>query len=135
MTYTVSSLSLPVVQRMKREKSVEMDNLVERKNRLMIGQYATTREELETELAETISSLEELTTQIASMPDGPIKARAEVEQSRLNTRKLQLQIRIANNDGDAVPEREFELEIVQYKIDRLTLYIADLDARETELTS
>jgi ABC-type phosphate transport system auxiliary subunit len=135
MTYQVSSLSLPVVQRMKREKSVEMDNLVDRKNRLMIGQYATTREELETELAETISSLEEITTQIASMPDGPLKARAEVEQSRLNTRKLQLQIRINNNDGDSVPEREFELEIVQYKIDRLTLYIADLDARETELNS
>ena len=135
MTYTVSSLTLPVVQRMKREKSVEMDNLVDRKNRLMIGQYVTTREELETELAETIYSLEEITTQIASMPDGPLKARAEVEQSRLNTRKLQLQIRINNNDGDSVPEREFELEIVQYKIDRLTLYIADLDARETELNS
>ncbi|MFM9985608.1 MAG: hypothetical protein ACKVOK_10280 [Flavobacteriales bacterium] len=120
---------------MKREKSVEMDNLVERRNRLLIGQYSTTREELEAELAETISSIEELTTQIASMPDGPVKARGEVEQSRLNTRKLQLQIRIGNNDGDAVPEREFELEIVQYKIDRLTLYITDLDARETELTS
>ena len=44
-------------------------------------------------------------------------------------------MRLGNIEGDDVPEREFDLAVVQFKIAELTIYITDLQARETVLSA
>ena len=132
MSYTTNSLSLSVVQRLLRDKQAEMDRLVARRDRLIISQStAQSRESVEAELAQVNTALAEIEAQIANMPEGELKTRAQMQRNRLENQQLQLTMRLGNIEGDDVPEREFDLAVVQFKIAQLTIYITDLQARET----
>jgi hypothetical protein len=58
-----------------------------------------------------------------------------MQRNRLENQQLQLTMRLGNIEGDDVPEREFDLAVVQFKIAELTIYITDLQARETTLSA
>ena len=136
MSYTTNSLSLSVVQRLLRDKQAEMDRLVARRDRLIISQStAQSRESVEAELAQVNTALAEIEAQIANMPEGELKTRAQMQRNRLENQQLQLTMRLGNIEGDDVPEREFDLAVVQFKIAELTTYITDLQARETALSA
>ena len=136
MSYTTNSLSLSVVQRLLRDKQAEMDRLVARRDRLIISQStAQSRESVEAELAQVNTALAEIEAQIANMPEGELKTRAQMQRNRLENQQLQLTMRLGNIEGDDVPEREFDLAVVQFKIAELTIYITDLQAREATLSA
>jgi hypothetical protein len=117
------------------ETQKEVDNLVHRRNNLQFSQNSAieTRARLELDLADAISRLGQLATEIAALPLGALRTAKEIEQSEQTTRKLKLEDRLNRDLGESQVEREHELALVLLKITEKETYLSGLQTRLTEL--
>ena len=136
MLYSTSALnSIQDCDTIISNATSEKSSLEFRRSSLLYRQSnsANNSAELQADLIGVTTQLNALTLQIASMPEGPAKDKALVDQAQLTYQQMALNLKITNKGPVAAINLESDLADVESMIIERDVLIAAATARKTEL--